>query len=130
MSKKELTLEKADIKAFLGTGSRFEGKLMFDEAVRIDGVFSGEISSKDILVVGETADIQAEIKVGTLVLSGAFKGQVTATCKVELRAPAKVEGSIQTPLLTVEEGVIFNGTLAMGKTSPPATPAKEPKTET
>ena len=119
MAKKELTLDKADIKAFLGTGSRFEGKLMFDEAVRIDGKFAGEIQSKDILIVGESAEIEAEINVGVLVLSGRFKGGITAGTKVELKAPAKVEGNITTPLLTVEEGVVFNGTLAMGKSSTP-----------
>lgn len=123
MGKKELTLDKADIKAFLGTGSRFEGKLMFDEAVRIDGAFSGEILSKDILIVGESAEIEADIRVGVLVLSGKFKGTITAATKVELKAPAHVEGSIHSPVLTVEEGVVFNGTLAMGSNQPP--PATE-----
>jgi len=129
MAKKEMTLEKADIKAFLGSGSRFEGKLMFDEAVRIDGSFTGEIHSKDILVVGETAEIKAEIEVGMLILSGRFSGNVVATQKVELRSPANIEGRIQTPALTVEEGVVFNGTLAMGKESNSAALSTPPVAE-
>ncbi|NOQ51136.1 MAG: polymer-forming cytoskeletal protein, partial [Desulfuromonadaceae bacterium] len=32
--KKPVAIEKAEIKAFLGPGSRFEGKLSFDEMVR------------------------------------------------------------------------------------------------
>lgn len=124
MGKKELTLEKAEIRAFLGPGSRFEGKLMFDEAVRIDGSFTGEIASKDILVVGESADVKAEIAVGTLILCGRFTGNVTASQRVDLRSPAVVEGRIQCPVLTVEEGVTFNGTLAMG-TKEPAAPKKD-----
>jgi len=113
--RKETPVEKSDIKAFLGPGSQFEGKLLFDEIVRIDGVFRGEILSKDTLIIGQTADIQAEVTVGTLIMSGRFRGNIKAANKVELRAPAQVDGSIETPVLIVEEGVTLNGTLAMGQ---------------
>ena len=42
--KKDKPIEKTDIKAFLGPGSQFEGKLIFDEVVRMDGTFRGEVS--------------------------------------------------------------------------------------
>ncbi len=113
--KKENSLEKSEIKAFLGPGSQFEGKLIFDEIVRIDGSFRGEVNSRDTLIVGKTADLQAEVSVGTLILSGRFKGNVKASLRVELRAPAQVEGAIETPVLVVEEGVMLNSTLTMKK---------------
>ncbi len=111
--KKPVAIEKADIKAFLGPGSKFEGKLSFNEMVRLDGSFSGEIESSDTLVVGETAVIDGEINVGALIFSGRFTGNIKATTSVELRAPAKVEGKIETPSLKVEEKVIFNGQIIM-----------------
>lgn len=111
--RKETPLEKSDIKAFLGPGSQFEGKLIFNEIVRLDGSFRGEVSSRDTLIVGESADIQAEVEVGTLILSGRFKGNVKATTKVELRSPAQVDGGIETPTLSIEEGVTLNGTVTM-----------------
>lgn len=111
--KKPVDIDKADIKAFLGPGSKFEGKLSFNEMVRLDGTFSGEIESSDTLVVGETAEIDGDIKVGALILSGKFKGDIKATAVVELRAPAKVEGKIETPSLKVEDKVIFNGQIVM-----------------
>ncbi len=112
-ARRESPLEKSDIKAFLGPGSQFEGKMVFDEIVRLDGTFRGEITSHDTLIVGDTADIQAEIFVGTLILSGRFKGNIKAARKVELRSPASVEGNIETPVLVVEEGVQLNSTLTM-----------------
>jgi len=118
--RKETPIEKGDIKAFLGPGSQFEGKLVFDEIVRLDGTFRGEVTSRDTLIVGEAADIQAEVTVGTLVLSGRFKGNIKASKKVELRAPAQVEGSIETPVLSVEEGVQLNGSITMKKEAAPA----------
>jgi cytoskeletal protein CcmA (bactofilin family) len=117
--RKETPLEKSEIKAFLGPGSHFEGKLLFHEIVRIDGTFRGEVTSKDTLIVGETADLQAEVEVGNLILSGRFRGNVKASGRVELRAPAQVEGSIETPALVVEEGVLLNSTVVMKKPAEP-----------
>ena len=111
--KKEIPIEKREIKAFLGPGSQFEGKLMFDEIVRLDGTFRGEVTSSDTLIVGDAADIQAEVNVGTLILSGRFKGNIKATSRVELRAPARIEGNIETPVLVMEEGVVMNSSVIM-----------------
>lgn len=111
--KKPVALDKADIKAFLGPGSRFEGKLNFDEMVRIDGFFTGEIHSSDTLIVGESAVIEGQIQVGALILSGSFSGEITATSLIELRAPAKVDGKLETPSLKIEENVVFNGQITM-----------------
>lgn len=125
--KKDVALEKREIKAFLGPGSQFEGKMVFDEIVRIDGAFRGEITSRDTLIVGDSADIQAEIVVGALILSGKFKGNIKANGKVELRSPARIEGNIETPVLAIEEGVIFNGSLTMKPASGAAAEAVSKK---
>ena len=127
--RKETPLEKSEIKAFLGPGSKFEGKLFFDEIVRLDGTFKGEIVSKDTLIVGETADIDGEVEVGTFILSGKFKGNIKANTRVELRRPAKFEGTIETPVLVVEEGVSLNGNLSMPGKGSAAVSAVESKPE-
>lgn len=115
--RKESSLEKSEIKAFLGPGSQFEGKLVFNEIVRLDGAFRGEITSHDTLIVGDSADIQADVQVGTFILSGRFKGNVKAKTRVELRSPAQVDGTIETPALSVEDGVTLNGTITMNPDS-------------
>ena len=111
--RKETSLEKSEIKAFLGPGSQFEGKLVFNEIVRLDGAFRGEVTSRDTLIVGETADIQADVEVGTLILSGRYQGNIKASVRVELRAPAQLDGTITTPAISIEDGVILNGTVNM-----------------
>lgn len=129
--RKETPIEKSEIKAFLGPGSQFEGKLVFNEIVRLDGAFRGEVVSHDTLIVGESADIQADIQVGTLILSGRFKGNIKAKSRVELRTPAQVDGSIETPALSVEEGVTLNGTITMnlGENAPAAKKAEDAGTK-
>lgn len=123
--RKETPLEKSEIKAFLGPGSKFEGKLFFDEIVRLDGTFKGEINSRDTLIIGETADIEGEVAVGTFILSGRFKGNIKAATRVELRRPAQIEGTVETPILVIEEGVMLNGNVTMTNSSnTTATPKK------
>ena len=103
----------SDIKAFLGKGSEFEGKLSFQGTVRIDGSFRGEIRSEDTLIIGDDAVIKAELMVGKAVISGTVDGNITTSERLELYPPAKVTGSINTPALVVIEGAMFEGTCHM-----------------
>lgn len=108
------TGEPADVQAHFGRGSRIEGKLHFDGSVRIDGQVQGEVEAKDTVIVGESADVVAQILAGTIVIKGKVTGDVTARKRVELRAPAKLIGNINTPALVVHEGVVFEGNCSMG----------------
>jgi cytoskeletal protein CcmA (bactofilin family) len=103
------TPSAGDLNALLGKGSEFEGKLAFEGKVRIDGTFTGEISTNDLLMVGDGAKVQAEISCGTVIVEGEVIGNIKATSAVELRRPAKVHGDITTPSLVIEKGVVFEG---------------------
>ena len=94
-----------EINTLLGRGTSFEGKLTFEGTVRIDGRLTGEIFSDDILVIGEGADVKAKIEVGTLIVEGNVEGNVRAAKLVELHAPARVRGNLETPQLYIDKGV-------------------------
>ncbi|HEX6835012.1 MAG TPA: polymer-forming cytoskeletal protein [Polyangia bacterium] len=100
---------QGEITTLLGRGSEFEGKLTFEGTVRIDGKLSGEIFSEDVLVVGEGAMVNAEIDVGVIIVEGSVTGNIRAKRAVELHAPARVKGNIETPSLYIDKGVIFEG---------------------
>jgi len=102
-----------ELNAILGQGSEFEGKLTFQGTVRIDGRFQGEIFSKDVLVIGESAEVRAEISVGTVVINGKVWGNVRATDSVQLHAPGQLRGNMFTPALTIDQGVVFEGQCQM-----------------
>jgi cytoskeletal protein CcmA (bactofilin family) len=113
-----------ELNALLGKGSQFEGKLIFEGTVRIDGKFSGEIISTDQLIIGEGAEVKATVKVGTLVCLGDYQGDATASKGIELKAPAKVRGNLTTAAIVIERGVFFDGTCKMD-TGGSSTPAKK-----
>jgi cytoskeletal protein CcmA (bactofilin family) len=102
-----------DVTTLIGRGSEFEGKLSFEGTVRIDGKLSGEIFTDDVLIVGEGAEVKAEITVGSIVIEGSVQGNIHAKRSVEIRTPAKVRGNITTPSLFIEKGVLFDGNCQM-----------------
>lgn len=106
-----------DLTGVLERGSEFEGTLSFEGAFRIGGVFKGNIVTDDVLIIGEGAKVNAQIKAGTLILSGELIGDVTATNRVEIHSPAIFRGNIQTPSLMVADGVVFEGVSQMGNKS-------------
>jgi cytoskeletal protein CcmA (bactofilin family) len=103
-----------DVQAHLGQGSRVEGKLTFDGSVRIDGQVEGEINAQETVMLGETADVSAQIVANVIVVEGRVTGDLNARKRVELKAPASVAGNISTPCLVIHEGVAFEGHCAMG----------------
>jgi cytoskeletal protein CcmA (bactofilin family) len=101
------------VTTLLGKGSEFEGKLSFEGTVRVDGKLTGEIFTDDVLIVGEGAEVNAEITVGSILIQGTVRGNITAKRSVEIHSPGRVKGNINTPSLFVEKGVFFDGQCQM-----------------
>jgi cytoskeletal protein CcmA (bactofilin family) len=106
---------KDEINAFLGVNTEFEGKLSFTGAVRVDGRFKGEINTKGTLIVGELAVIESNVFASHIIVNGEIRGNITAEKRMEINSSGKVSGNIQTPVLVINEGVVFNGNCSMEK---------------
>jgi cytoskeletal protein CcmA (bactofilin family) len=113
-------MKKTDeINAFLGKDTEFDGKLSFGGTVRIDGHFKGEINSDGTIIVGETAVIEADVRVSYVVISGEIRGNILASKRVEIHAPGKVFGNISAPTVVMDEGVVFEGSCSMQEVATP-----------
>src|SRR5262249_53631725 len=119
-----------ELQALLGKGTEFDGKLRFEGRVRIDGKLTGHIAGDDVLILGPTAEVRADIEVGTLIVrGGAIWGEIKALRLVELYAPAKVHGNISTAQLYLDKGVTFEGHCTMLETPTPPDEAKPAESE-
>ena len=105
------------LNGFIDRGSHFDGELRFEETFRIDGKFEGKIRSGTELILGDTAEVSAEITVKRVSINGTLRGSVHAAERIELLAHARVTGDIVTPVLKIEEGAQFQGTCQMGQSS-------------
>ena len=117
------------ISTLLGMGTTIEGTLSFKDTIRLDGAVSGDIvSDRGMVIIGEQAVVEADIRVGTAIIMGTVIGQVKATERIDILAPAKIKGDIQAPVVAIESGVQFNGQCSMSQPDlPPANP--QPATE-
>jgi cytoskeletal protein CcmA (bactofilin family) len=95
-------------------GSRVSGQLSFQGPARIDGAVDGEIQCQGTLTIGEGAEVRAKMSGQVVVIRGKVEGNVTAKEKVELAAPARLIGNVDSPRLVVTEGVVFDGDCSMG----------------
>jgi cytoskeletal protein CcmA (bactofilin family) len=105
--------EEEEVRAFLGKGAEFTGKLMFNGSVRIDGDFKGDIFGSGTLVIGEGAEVEAAIKVDSVLISGKVQGLIDVKKSVKIYSTGRLIGDLKTPLFSVEEGAFFEGTCHM-----------------
>lgn len=130
-SKRRAAAKHSRLTAFIDEGSAIEGKYTFSGTVVLEGKFQGEIVTTDVLVVGEKAMINATIRAGSVTIRGEVIGHVEASERVELKGRARVFGDLETPIVSIEEGVLFEGQCRMTKSRPgeparsqPAEPAR------
>src|SRR5262244_2864164 len=58
---------------------RIAGHLVFQEPVRIEGHFRGEVSSSDLVVISEDGSVGGRIRSPRLVVLGELEGDITAS---------------------------------------------------
>lgn len=110
MSKNEPLIR---VNAFIDKDTEVKGDVRFKESFRIDGKFKGKILAGNTLIIGESAQVNADIEVRNISINGRVKGSIIARESTEIFSLGRVTGQIITGKLTVEEGAFFQGTCQM-----------------
>ena len=128
MKDKPKEMDEGKITGFFDKDTEFKGELSFKGSFRIDGNFKGSILSDSTLIIGDKGKVEADVKVGHILINGEIKGTIQATEKVEIHSQGRVFGTIITPKLVVEEGAYLEANCQTADKSPLAgQAAKEPK---
>ena len=106
-------MRTGDLNGFIDSGCKINGTIEFQDTLRIEGKVFGKIVSKNDLVVGDKGEVEGELEVGVLYVSGTVKGKVKAFKKIVVHKGGKLLSDIETPALVMEEGSIFEGTCNM-----------------
>jgi len=104
---------QSDLNGFLDSGSHMDGELRFETSFRIDGKFTGSIVSDGDLMVGEGGEIEGELSIGRIFVSGTIRGKVRASRRVQIAPSGKVFADLETPSLEIEDGALFEGRCSM-----------------
>lgn len=113
MKRKGEARAAGDLNGFLDDGSHIQGELHFEDTFRLDGKVRGRVVSRGDLVIGEKGEVEGEIDVSRVFISGVARGTVKATERIEITANGKVYADVETRNLTIEDGGLLQGRCTM-----------------
>jgi len=126
MKDKPKEVDEAKLAGLIDMESEFTGDLVFRGSFRIEGHFKGTIKSDSLLVVGERGKVEADVKVGQLVINGEIRGNLQATDRIEIHDKGRVFGTVASPRLVVEEGAFLEATCQTQPAQAAPKPAPQP----
>lgn len=109
MAKKPLEEKILDVDASM------QGTITFKDPVnlRINGSFEGRLDVRGNLTIGENANVKADIRGDKIIVAGKVTGNIGAMASLSVIAPAVIRGNIKTPSLSVAQGSVIEGQIAM-----------------
>jgi len=119
-------------RTFFSAGTRIEGTLELDGEVKLEGQIKGKVSGTGVVIVGEQANLEADVFAPSIVVHGVVRGEVHATDRLELHRTARVKGLIRAARIRIDEGAAFEGECRMApkEAAAKAEPSKEEKRTT
>ena len=126
MWKRETVRKPDHLTVVVGEGSEVDGRCRFSGVSLVEGRVTGDLVAADDLIIGARGHISATVRAQTVVVRGAVTGNIVATDRVELAATAHVVGDIETPVLTMADGAIFEGHCRITRTREIAQPTVIP----
>jgi cytoskeletal protein CcmA (bactofilin family) len=105
----------ADVGAYLGTGTKINGKLHFDGPATIDGEVDGEIIALAHITVGQQAIVKGKLSAQSILVQGKVMADVVAEKRLEIQPPGSVVGDVTALSLVIGDGAILEGHISMKK---------------
>lgn len=99
----------------LDVDASMQGTIAFKDPVnlRINGSFEGKLDTRGNLTIGENARVKASIVGDRIIVAGKVTGDIRASQSISVVSPAVIQGNLTTPQLSVAEGAILEGQIAM-----------------
>jgi len=113
---------RGPIPTVVEAGTRFEGLVSFQGAVRVEGLIVGQVVANGALWLGEQAELRGRIEADEVTVEGICEGEIEARHRIELRSTARVRGRLSAPRVVMVDGSLFNGRCEGGLPQPEAGP--------
>ncbi len=107
-------IKNGKLESFIGINSIFKGDINTKGTLRIDGTMDGNVNA-DWVVIGEKAFLKGDALARGIIVGGSVEGNLTAKETVEIKSKAQVLGDITTSKLSMTDGGIINGRVAMDR---------------
>jgi len=101
------------VDTIIGEETSLRGSYHSKHSLRIDGEIYGNVTCEDGVIIGIKGMVRGNLTGKTILIGGKVKGNITAHQRLDLQNTAQVEGDISTPVFTLEEGALFEGSCQM-----------------
>lgn len=119
MFKEETGKQIKNAETIIGPSVKVEGDFTGDGNVIVEGIVVGNLKTKNHLMVGAEAKVNAEIEAASAHIAGEVTGNVVVSGDIELTASAKIKGDIAASSLSIERGAQLNGRVSMNGVKKP-----------
>ena len=96
-------------KNILASDVEIKGNLKFSGELTFEGKLEGEINTDGTLHLGDSAVVNGNMNVGTVIVRGKVNGNILAKDKIEIKSKSELFGDVRSSKLVIEEGVTFVG---------------------
>ena len=97
----------------IGQGTIFEGKLISEANLRIEGEYRGDIQCKSDIIIGECGVVRSNIEARDITLAGKLYGDIVTKGRLMITGTGQLHGSVAAHALIIQEGGILNGSCQM-----------------
>jgi cytoskeletal protein CcmA (bactofilin family) len=101
--------------AYLGPGTKINGKIQFDGPATIEGEVEGEIVAQANITVGQQATVKGKISAVSILVQGKVMADVQAEKRLEIQPPGSIVGDVSTQSVIIGDGAILEGHISMKK---------------
>lgn len=114
MFKKEDTHNIKDTETIIGESVVLEGDFNGHGNVVVEGKLNGSFSTDGHVLVGENAEINANINAKSAFISGRISGNIVVEESLDIARTAFIKGDIKAQSIAVESGCEISGNIKVG----------------
>jgi len=135
MFKNENTKNVKNTETIIGESVMVEGEFNGRGNIIIEGKLNGNIKTDGHILIGDKAEIKANIESGSAFISGKVSGNIKVNSSIDIAKSASIKGDIEAKSIAVEAGSRINGNIKMNgeaeteTTEIEGTPEEEAKKE-
>lgn len=110
-----IDLDEEDYDTVLASDIFFNGMIKFEKPFMIKGTVHGSIQSSSDLMIGEHAQVHAQIEADRVIIKGEVVGNVTAVTSVHVFSSGTLKGDVTAPEVILDSGCFFSGVCTMNR---------------
>jgi Integral membrane protein CcmA involved in cell shape determination len=110
---KSVNIQANKIDTVVGQFSNITGNINTTGVVRIDGIYTGDITTESDVIIGESAIVKGNIYALNISISGSLEGNLICQDTLEILPMGKLLGDAELNNFSVSKGAVFNGKCTM-----------------